>query len=247
MVFLTVLIIALVVVFFMALFYFAGHIMPVMPIVNEWRTRAIIYEVRGNGLFPKWDVARTIKDMQGNPAFQLRKAKIRTPPKRLIEAQRGADGKDYIVLLQVSRDAVLTVTPKFMKEVLEVAKDRKIGSAEKVRRLRELDDIQMENVVKDENVYKWKEQLMRETARKIAVKPDDTMSKIASFMPMLTIIGVAIFFILMVEPVNNYFAAASGLISRMEATVSIMNQVQETNLLVVEALAPVAQAFGSGA
>lgn len=246
MVFLDVMIALLGLGIFMSVFFFFGRYLPQIPILNDWRVRALVYEVRGNGLFPKWDSARNSKDLQGNPIFELKKTNIRTPPKKLIDAQRGTDGRDYITLIQVSRDSVLSVKPKFFKNVREIIRDSKGNPARMNLKLKQLDELELDNIVKDENVYKWKEQMMRDHARKVAIKPDDYLSKIANFTPILTIIGVAIFFILMVEPVNNYFAAANTLTTRMEGIMVTMGEVQKVNLQVVEALAPIAQAFGNG-
>lgn len=217
---------------FIMMILFFGRFFPRIPFLNEWKVRATVHEIRGNGLFPRWERARNSKDAKGHLQFELKKSGIRTPPKKLVEAVKGSDGKDYIELIQISKDVVIPVSPKFVKKDITGTKV--------------MDEMDVEKIVKDENIFRWKEEMMREHAKKIAKKPDSILQKLEFMSPFILLIGVAIFAILMIEPINNYFSVANSYTQRFSELLIIGQEVQKTNLEVLEALKPFAAAFAGG-
>lgn len=230
MVLLTLAIILIGSVIFFASFFFLGRYLPPVPFLNEWKVKVTLWQPRGNGVFPRDDRARNMINSNGEESFELKKMNIKTAPRKLIEAYRGTDGHDYIHLLQVSKTSAVPMKIEFFKEL-----DNQNNP---------LDQEALKLIVKDENVYKWKEQMMRDQARKVTRTAEGLLDKLGAFAPIMTILIFVIMLTLLVEPVNNYFNAAGTLIARMEQTATVMQQVQETNIQVLDRLLPIADAIG---
>ncbi len=218
-------------------FAYFGQYLPVMPVINQWKIKVYIKELRGNDSFIKEDRARHIKQKDGISLFQLKKLNITIPARKFSDIKRNSSGKDYIELVQPSRNILLSMNERI--KINNSGTETEMGTAE------------VDKIVEAEETFIWKGLMIKEQARKIIKQPDGWLERIQALTPIIYLITLAVFFILMVDPISKYIAVSGAFMERIEATSLRLEEREdrfmEREQLILqqyERLQPLAEQFG---
>lgn len=165
-------------------FRFFGRMFPVVPKLNDWPITAIIFEQRTNLLLPRVEPARSIRNRQGDWFFELKKTGMKTPPKKLKDIYSDISGKNFIFLRQLTRETVEPIKIDYVEDP-DLIK----------LKIQEEQNVQLER-------YR-----QRELIRKHSKGPTMLQIYLPLGMVVVALIGVAIYFTIISDPILEAQAA----------------------------------------
>lgn len=182
-----------------------GRYFPHIPKLNEWPINAIVIEQRGNIPIPRTELARSIKNKQGDWSFELKKTKIKTPPKKLRDIYSDMEARNFIFLRQLTRD---TLAPLKLE-------------------LEENPDLVRMKIQQEHNT-----QLERYRQRELVRKHSKSLSMLQIYLPIgmvvIALVGVAIYFTIISEPILEAQAAYQ---SNTNAMITATNALEKAILV----------------